>query len=283
MSSRPPVPNLTKMFHEAQTAPGLSQLVHNTQHAKPPRIVLHGRPKIGKSTFGAGMPGAIFQQFEDGLSGIDAAALPLCHTWNDAMVQIGLLCNEQHQYQTYVMDTADWCERLIHHHVCQVDGATNIEKAQGGYGKGYVEALRLWKHVLNHLDWLNQHKGMIILVICHSRVRTINDPMADPYDSYQLKLHSPKSGNGSAELLTEWSDMLLYCDTEKFVRQVQVKQGDEGKQGRGTSSDQRLLFTQPSPAYTAGSRYPLPPKIDFSWAAVANALANPQQAHAQGA
>ena len=259
----------------------LAEMVHQTRHVRPPRIVLHGRPKIGKSTFGSLMPTPVFIPCEDGLAGINAVSLPLAQGYFDVIGYIGMLAQQEHQFQTVVVDTADWCEKLIHAHICGAENVQSIELAQGGYGKGYIMANNLWRNLLNGLDWLNQHRNMIVLLICHSRVVTINDPMTDPYDSYQLKLHSPKSGNGSAELITEWSDMLVFADTEKFTRQVQIKAGDQGKQGRARASGRRILYTQPNPAYAAGSRYPLPPELEFSWNAVAAALANPQAAGAQ--
>ena len=252
-----------------------------TKHKTPPRIVLHGPEKVGKSTFFAGSkelgtsgaPDPIFIQTEDGLSGVEASAFPLAQDYNTVVAQLSSLCTEEHKFKTCVLDSADWLERLIHAHVCSVEGVTNIEKAQGGYGKGYLEALNFWRSILRALDYLNKEKGMIIGVICHSRVVTINDPLNDMYDSYQMKLHSPKSGNGSSELLREWADILVFADTQKFTHKIQgATNAKDDKRGRATGTDKRTLYTNPSPAYAAGNRYSLPPQLDLSWDALQNAL-----------
>ena len=44
---------------------------------KPPRIMIYGSEGVGKSTFGASAPGAIFIQTEDGLGEIDCRKFPL--------------------------------------------------------------------------------------------------------------------------------------------------------------------------------------------------------------
>ena len=256
----------------------LTSMVTKTKHKTPPRIVLHGPEKVGKSTFFAGAPDPIFIQTEDGLTGVDANALPLCDSYQMIVDQIGMLCTEKHDFKSCILDSADWAERLIHTHVCTVQNVSNIELAAGGYGKGYLEALNLWGSILRGLDYLNKKRGMIIGIICHSRIVSINDPLNEVYDSYQLKLHDPKSGNGSSALLREWSDILLFADTQKFTRKI-TKQGgnekkDSDKLGRATSDGTRILYTNPSPAYAAGNRYNLPAELELNWSALQNALTN---------
>lgn len=247
--------------------------VASTRHASPPRIVLHGPEKVGKSTFFAGAPDPIFIQTEDGLTGVDTKALPLCKTYDDVIEQLSALCTEDHDFRTVVIDSADWLERMIHTKVCELDNVTNIEKAQGGYGKGYLEALNYWRNILRALDFLNKEKGMIVGIICHSRVVSINDPLNDVYDAYMMKLHSPKSGNGSSELLREWCDVLCFADTEKFTRKIQgTSKAQDDKIGRATSTNKRILYTAPSPAYAAGNRYGLPPELELDFNALMSAI-----------
>ena len=243
-----------------------------TKHQSPPRIVLHGPEKVGKSTFFVGAPNPIFIPTEDGLTGIEANAFPLCQSYNDIINCLSALCNEQHDYKTLVLDSADWAETLIHKHVCGIQNVANIEKASGGYGKGYLDALNLWQNIVKALDYINKQKGMIIGIICHSRVVSINDPLNEVYDSYQMKLHSPKSGNGSSELLREWADILLFADTEKFTRKIDADGSKDDKRSRATGTGRRLLYTSPSPAYAAGNRYNLPPQLNLDWMDLQSAL-----------
>ena len=54
----------------------LSQVITGKQPT-PPRLMIYGSEGVGKSTFAANAPKAIFIQTEDGLSEIDCAKLPL--------------------------------------------------------------------------------------------------------------------------------------------------------------------------------------------------------------
>lgn len=236
--------------------------ITKTKHAKPPRVIIHGSEKVGKSTFFAQAPDAIFIQTEDGLAGIDAQAFPLATDLSDVFEAIDSLQNEEHDFRTVVIDSADWLERLIHDKVCQDHNVKTIELAAGGYGKGYSEALNYWRKLLGALDHLSATRGMIVGMICHSRIVTINDPESEAYDCYKMKLHEPKSGNsGALSLLNEWADVIGFA-----AKKVFAKKTESGERFRGIDGGQRELRLEGSPAYLAGNRYNLPPVINLSWA-----------------
>ena len=243
--------------------------IARTKHSKPPRMIVHGAEKVGKSTFFSQAPGVVFVQTEDGLTGLDVQAFPLAETMEDVCEAIQALIETDHEYQTVVIDSADWLERLIHDKVCRDHGVKSIELAAGGYGKGYGEALVYWRLILSMLDKLCADKGMFIGMICHSRIVTVSDPETEPYDSYKLKLHEPKSGNqGALSLLTEWADVIGFATRKVFVRKSEV---DE-KKHRAVSGGDRELRLEGSPAYLAGNRYGLAPSVPLSWEAFSAAL-----------
>ena len=53
--------------------------------SRPPIIVVHGPPGIGKTTFAASAPGAVFVRTEDGLGHIEADAFPLAQSFGDVL------------------------------------------------------------------------------------------------------------------------------------------------------------------------------------------------------
>ena len=75
---------------------------------EPPRLVLYGMEGIGKSTFGAAFPNAIFVQTEDGLGNIDCSRFPLCERWEEVARQLAALKDEKHEFRTVVVDSVDW-------------------------------------------------------------------------------------------------------------------------------------------------------------------------------
>ena len=54
----------------------------------PPRLVLHGEPGIGKTSFGANAPGCVFIKTESGCDALGVPALPVdgvCETWEQVL------------------------------------------------------------------------------------------------------------------------------------------------------------------------------------------------------
>lgn len=272
--------------------------ISKTKHSTPPRIVVHGGEKTGKSTFFAGgtvntssgqvtldsAPNPIFIQTEDGLKGVDTNAFPLANAYQEVVDALSVLVQEQHDFKTVVIDSADWLERLIHQAViesCNLDvrGIKTMETAHGGYGKAYSVALSYWKQILQGLDYLNTNKGMIVGVICHSVVVPFNDPMAEPYDRFEMKLHQPKKGTGARDLLCEWADILGFAQNKTMVRRTKTAEGKEISRGSTIRGQLNQLHLIGNAAYVAGNRYNLPETIDLSWVALNNALSvtQPQQ------
>lgn len=253
--------------------------ISRTKHSTPPRMLITGSEGSGKSTFLSECPESIFIQTEDGLKGIEADAFPLSKTFSDVMEQINTLITKDHEFKAVWVDSADWLERLIHEKICSDQGVTNMEKASGGYGKGYLDALGEWKKILNGLDHLNREKGMYVGMTCHTRVRHIDDPeQENGYDKYALKLHSPKSGNGSLELLSEWADIIGYTKVVYTIAGSEVAKSDVKKVKNVAQS--RELCVEGHAAYTAKNRYrmsgSIPLKLGKGWSAFIKVLTKNQ-------
>src|SRR5512141_4050 len=114
------------------------------------RVVAYGPEGVGKSTFGAGAPGAIFLGAEEGTAQLDVTRFPRPENWPEVFDALRVLTTEAHGYETLVVDTLDWLEPLIWAYCCQRDGMSNIEDY--GYGKGYQVAVDEWRRFLAALD-----------------------------------------------------------------------------------------------------------------------------------
>ncbi|MFQ3678654.1 MAG: ATP-binding protein, partial [Fimbriimonadaceae bacterium] len=121
---------------------------------KPPRLLVYGTEGIGKSSFAAQAPRPIFVQTEDGLDEIDTDKFPLAESYEDVVESLTALAAEDHPYESVVIDSLDWLERLIWDRVCRDANVTSIEKADGGYAKGYTHALTYWREILDLLNTL---------------------------------------------------------------------------------------------------------------------------------
>lgn len=227
---------------------------------EPPRLVVYGPPKIGKSTMAAQFDRPIFQRTEDGLTALKVKAFPKAESLSEVMTNLQALAEEEHDYKTYVLDSADHLEPLIWQQVCEESNAERIELADGGYGKGYIAALNLWREFFSALDYLRSAKGMTIIIICHAQVKRFESPTTDAYDRYEPKLHKLASA-----FVMESADAILFVDYVTGIRKEadSSKQKDEDKRKRGVGSGDRMIYTEARPAFMAGNRYSFPAEIPF--------------------
>ena len=60
------------------------------------------------------------------------------------------------------------------------------------------------------LDELRNKRGMIVIIIAHSKVERFEDPENTAYDRYAPRLHKAATG-----LLCEWADAVMFA-TKRF-------------------------------------------------------------------
>lgn len=225
----------------------------------PPRIVMYGTEGIGKSTFGAAIEGSIFIPTEDGLGQIDCAKFPMRSQLHQVEEDLNTLATSKHDYSAVVIDTLAGLERLIWDTVCRDANKSSI--AEIPFGKGYAAALILWRRVLRTIDKLRAERGMMALLIGHSRVEKFDDPLSASYDRYSLRLYKT-----SAELVYEWADAILFA-----TRRTRISADDDGRVRAapvGGEGGERILRTTGGPACIAKNRYRLPEEIPLSWSAL---------------
>ena len=220
------------------------------------------------STFGASAPGAIFVQTEDGLGEINCKKFPLAHSVAEVLSELTALRDEQHDFQTVVIDSADWLERLIFDEVCREYGVRSIEKADGGYGRGYTHALTHWRKVIALLQELRDKRNMMVILVAHAKVERFEDPENAAYDRYTPRLHKH-----AASLIAEWVDAVLFAN--KKFRVTKENAGFTGERAIaapiGADGGERIIRTVGSPACIAKNRYGLPAELPLSWQAFIDA------------
>ena len=227
--------------------------IPDTLTVQPPKLVLYGPAAMGKSTFAAQAPNVIFANVEKGLKYINTKGIEI-NNYQDMLDLITALLTQEHDRQTLAVDTVDWLERLVFEQVCSEHHVKSIEDI--GYGKGYMFALDLWEELLQGFDELHKAKGMAIILLGHSQVKKYEDPAGAGYDRYQLKLH-----NKAADLITEWSDALLFVNDKAIV--TEEKEGF-AKVKKAKASSRIMFTTSGNPAFIAKNRYGMTDEIAFT-------------------
>lgn len=254
----------------------------------PPRIVLYGTEKIGKSTFGANAPDPVFIFTEDGRSAdVNPDAFEFdterstAKSFNEVIEALQALATQEHSYKTLVVDSLTFLEKLIWKHLCEKHGEDSINSNAKGspfaWNRGYSLAMDEWKLFTNGLDYLRNNKNMAIILIAHCKQRVVSPPDREEYLQYCPDIHhcSEKLPGASAlDYLNRWADAILFAEEEVFVQQTN---DDKKKRHAGISTGQRVLHTTRKASHVAGNRFGLEPKIPFgkddSWLNFQNGFA----------
>ncbi|GGA05889.1 ATP-binding protein [Dyella caseinilytica] len=247
----------------------LASISKTTRNSNPPRIVIHGSQKIGKSTFVAGAYNPIFLPLEDGLEGIETNSFPLLKSFEEVMEALESLKHEANDFGTVGVDSLDWLEPLVWKYTCQVNNWPDIEAP--GYGKGYIAANDTWRLFFASLNDLRVNHGKAIALIAHSIVKNFASPDSEAYDRYELKLQK-----GALGLAVEWADVIGFATEETAIKKENAAGGKT--RSRGMSTGRRVLHVNAKPAFIAGNRYNMPDTIDLSWDALMQAMTPAQKA-----
>lgn len=240
--------------------------ITRTSQRKPPRIMVAGPAKVGKSTFAASMPAPIFIRSEDGTNGMDVDAFPVLQSFDDCMAQLRHLAKPGHGYQTVVIDALDGLERVIWHAVVADYNATSSKRQVESiesieYAKGFVFALAYWERVLKALTYLRD-QGMLICLLAHTHQRRVTPPDLPEYERYEPRLH-----HKALAMIVEWLDLIGFARMETRTKEV------DGRT-QGVTTGRRMLYCSESAAYVAGNRYGIENPLELSWPALSQAIGN---------
>lgn len=244
----------------------LKDLIRSGKRQEPFRAVIYGTDGVGKSTWAAESDKPLFLDIEDGISQLNTDSIPLNQaTYDDVIETIRMLINEEHEYETIVIDSIDWLEEKIWNKVVREyeKPIKNIEDI--GYAKGYTFALEHWRKLIAGLECLRKGKKMNIILIAHGSIVRIEDPQYESYDKWSLKLHKK-----ARAVIQEWADVIMFADFEKITRKVSDSFGQGKYKALGDGS--RVIHTQEKPAFDAKSRFAIPDTLPMEFAVFKQSL-----------
>lgn len=224
---------------------------------RPQRVCLYAPEGIGKSDLASQLPSPIFLDFEDGTDHLDVFRLKP-KTLNEAERILGSLEKDREGFETVVIDTIDWMEEAVIRQIitdAENDRIKSIEDF--GFGKGYVVLTERMNLLLTRFDRLIE-AGMHVVLLAHAMVTKFDDPRTGgAYDRFELKMHKDRKGaKGTASLIKEWVDALLFGQYDDKVRET-----GEGANVRhravASSGKTRFLYCTHSAAWDAKNRHGL--------------------------
>lgn len=180
-----------------------------------PKVMIYGLAGVGKSTLASKMSKPIFLDFEGGLNYMDVARTPQIQSLDEFYMDLGELYRKsEREYDTIVIDSADWLVRKVVEKAAGIDSKNleeTLNRSNGGYGNGkQVLENHIRTKLLPTLVALNK-KGYGICLIAHAERKNMMD--ADGVDIEQI---SPKIDVNTMNVFVEWCDNVLYLkrDTE---------------------------------------------------------------------
>jgi hypothetical protein len=242
--------------------PGKSMLADITSAGKklPNRICLHALQKWGKTSFATWAPDPVFimTRGEDGLLTLMESGqvkptphFPDCmNSWQQLLQAISELSQEGHPYKTLVLDTLNGAERLCHEYVCEKECRgewDNFEAYQRGPKIALKELIRLTQALAKV-----RIRGVGIICLCHSQVKTFKNPEGPDYDRWEPVLAKESWG-----FMDRWFDMILFGN---FNTIAEEKKGLTKAKAKG--GQERVICTERHAAFDAGNRHGLPQEIE---------------------
>lgn len=223
-----------------------------------PIITILSPAGLGKTSLAALFPDPIFIRTEDGMESIPEDrrpdAYPIVSEADDLFKQLQHVMRSPHRYKTLVLDSVTPLDAMFIADVIKKDpkNPRTINQALGGFGSGMKAVGGLHQKVRAAFQYLNEKRGMAIVVLAHSTIERIDPPDTEGYSRYSMRL--------SKESLAPWVDQV---DLVGFIQLDKFLVGEEGQKKKARSSGERVLSCYATAANESKNRYGITGDIDL--------------------
>jgi hypothetical protein len=220
------------------------------------KICVYGPEGIGKSFFASKFPNPVFCDTEGSTKHMDVARTPKPSSFAMIMEQIGYYKRNPFEFDTFILDTADWAEKLCKVEICSKGQKSSLSSF--AHGTGYVLLMEDFGRLLNALEDLIE-LGINVVITAHATMRKFEQPdELGSYDRWEMKLEKKVF-----PLLKEWSDMVLFANFKTYVVNVDGQGAAKGK--NKVQGGKRVMYTSHHTCWDAKNRHDLEPELPFDF------------------
>lgn len=219
------------------------------------KILIYGRPGVGKSTLATHAPSPFFLDLENGLKRVDCAKTPNPLTSFDEVVGWLRWFVKNQEFKTVVIDTIDALERFLAQRVVEAWNRGNKQVktvADIPYGRGGDLLVAEWMGVIDIFNKV-ETAGKNIILTGHEQINKFENPIDDNFDFYSVNIHKK-----TAPVVTAKLDAVFYARFETIV-----KDATDGK-GKAVTTGRRVLSTNHAGSFVAKSRFKLPDVVEMN-------------------
>ena len=211
--------------------------------------LLYGPAKVGKTTFGAQMPGELILATERGYNALPGVIVQDITSWSDIKQVVRELKKPEIQavYKSLIVDTIDLAADMCQKYVCNQLGIENI--GDGGWtNNGWDKYKREFEDVFRTLAQL----GYAILFISHDKEITIKPENGVEYQQIRSSMQT-----SALKIVENMSDIIAYA--HPVIREGQPRR--------------ILTLRSADNSIRCGCRFKyMAPEIDFSYDNLVKAL-----------
>jgi hypothetical protein len=225
-----------------------------------PRVLWYGFEGVGKTRAASGAPDPFVLDVDKGSRHYDVKRV-VPETWGELLEWVSAVESGKVECGSLVIDSMTALEFLAY---TEFFPGSNIDKWDGGYGKGDTHALIRWRELLAPLERI-QAKGKAVIMTANTIVKKFDDPTGPGYERFEVAVRPRVAG-----LLKQWNEFVFFC------REDVVAVSSKNDKGRATTTGTRWAYTKRCPAFDAKSRGGVlfPEKFLLSWDEFMKAVAS---------